>query len=416
MLRFRGWKTPLAALAFVAAGATFAHADDPGKTLVIPLYGQETNVWCWDAASLMVIKYFRPASPLTQCQIATQGTPGQACCTTPTPAPCVHTGWEMLSANGFTFSTSATALPFADFVGQITINKPVMYAVGWTGGGGHMMVADGWFVLGNVNYVQVNNPWPPNVGTQEQQTYDYWVGGPWYDHVTWADFYNIVDTTRPKFTFKIPKYQFARRWPPIPQPDPERFRLPINPEYPRLAVERLDQFRKAPPEIARRLGFLSTQEASRATLGTPLREFVVPAEALVGYSPNRPAVELLTGGDSYFYPVVVGNELRSSIRIAPGRQGKPEVIAIGDAGSAAHLSRLENLGPLLRQRSDVSLPAVRVPALGLFFVARFQGKAFEIASIFDVPTLRLKAGQFEDAGQVFMRLAPFLKNNLNGVM
>ena len=416
MLGFHKWKAPFAALALLAAGTTFARADDPGKLLVIPLYGQETSVWCWDAASLMVIKYFRPSSTLTQCEIATQGTPGQTCCTTPTPAPCVHTGWEMLSANGFTFSTSLTALPFADLVGQIAINKPVMYAVGWTGGGGHMMVADGWFVFANVNFVQVNNPWPPNVGTQEFQTYDYWVGGPWYDHITWANFYNIVDTQKPKFTFKIPNFKIARRWPPIPQPDPERFRLPINPEIPRLALERLDQFRKAPPEIARRLGFLSSQEAGRATLGTPLREFVVPAEALVEYSPNRPAASLLTGGESFFYPVVAGNELRSSIRIAPGREGKPEVIAIGDAGSASHLNRLEGIGPSLRQRSDVGLPAVRVPALGLLFVARFQGKALEIAPIFDVPTLGLKAGRFEDAGQVFIRLGPFLKNNLKGVM
>src|SRR5690242_7589728 len=45
-----------------------------GDQLAVPLYGQQTNVWCWDASSLMVIKYFRPSSPLTQCQIATQAT------------------------------------------------------------------------------------------------------------------------------------------------------------------------------------------------------------------------------------------------------------------------------------------------------------------------------------------------------
>src|SRR4051794_37493058 len=43
-----------------------------GEQLAVPLFGQETNVWCWDASSLMVIKYLRPASSLTECQIATQ--------------------------------------------------------------------------------------------------------------------------------------------------------------------------------------------------------------------------------------------------------------------------------------------------------------------------------------------------------
>lgn len=37
--------------------------------------------------------------------------------------------------------------------------------------------------------VEVNNPWPPNVGAHEWITYGNYVSGA--DHTHWDDFYNI---------------------------------------------------------------------------------------------------------------------------------------------------------------------------------------------------------------------------------
>ena len=53
-----------------------------------------------------------------------------------------------------------------------------------------MMVATGYVVIAGVNYVAVNNPWPPKVGDQYIKTYDDYVGGS--DHTHWDDYYNVT--------------------------------------------------------------------------------------------------------------------------------------------------------------------------------------------------------------------------------
>jgi hypothetical protein len=53
-----------------------------------------------------------------------------------------------------------------------------------------MMVARGYTTSrAGVNYVDVNNPWPPNAGDQYLTTYTNYVSGS--DHVHWTDYYNI---------------------------------------------------------------------------------------------------------------------------------------------------------------------------------------------------------------------------------
>ncbi|HEV3157733.1 MAG TPA: papain-like cysteine protease family protein [Candidatus Baltobacteraceae bacterium] len=408
-----------AAVGLTLGSGTVQAQSNPGATLAVPLYGQQTNVWCWDASSLMVIKYFRPWSTLTQCAIATQATSGQNCCTSPVPTPCVHTGWEMLSSNGFNFNTASTALSFATLNSEISAKRPVLYAIGWTGGGGHMLVADGWFILNGVEYVSVNDPWPPTSGTQEQQTYDYWVGGPYYDHVTWADFYDIVDTVptpspHPTIRFHTPFPRFSiRPYFEIPSiqlplgPDPLKKPNVVLPEVTQHATDTITQLHSASSEVIRRLGFASSDEVSAARLGTPLQEYIVPADKLAAYTAKNSPSSLLTGGTTLFYPVVVAGEVRSSVRVLT-RPGAPsQVISLGDTGTAAHLQQLEGINTLVGKRSDVSIPAVRIPALGLYFVGRTTAGKLQIASIFDVPWLGLKKGQFTDAQSVFLRLAPF---------
>ena len=44
--------------------------------------------------------------------------------------------------------------------------------------------------IDGVNYVSVNNPWPPNVGDQYTKTYDDYVSGS--DHTHWDDYYNVT--------------------------------------------------------------------------------------------------------------------------------------------------------------------------------------------------------------------------------
>jgi len=387
-----------------------------GDQLPVPLLGQQTNVWCWDASSLMVIKYFRPTTGLTECQIATQATPSVAnCCQSPFPAAYVHTGWEMLSKNGFSSSSTGTALSWADLKAQIsTKKKPVLFAWGWNGGGGHMLVATGWFTLAGQNYVRVNNPWPPTSGTKESYTYAAWVGGPGYDHITWDNWYNIVDTSK---IIKINPHLFqVFQVQPIPGPDPIREKLAVHPEVLRRATTTLDAIRTAPPELSRELGFAAGEDAKQAQLGTPLREYSVHLDALKSYTPNVAAPKLLTGGTTLFYPVLARGAIRSSVRVLAPTPAAAQTVSIGDTVTAGHLQLLEQVAPQLRTAGGPPVPAVRIPALGLYFVARPHGESLEVASIFDVPAYGLKQGSYESLEAVLARLAPIAKALPEGVM
>lgn len=388
-----------------------------GEQLAVPLLGQETNVWCWDASSLMVIKYFRPATPLTECQIATQATPSVPnCCLSPFPAACVHPGWEMLSKNGFSFASTTTALSWADLKAQISSKKkPVLFAWGWNGGGGHMLVATGWFTLAGQDYVRVNNPWPPTTGARESYTYAAWVGGPGYNHVTWDNWYNIVDNNakpikiNPNF-FRAYKVQLP------PGPDPLREKLAVHPEVLRRATTTLEAIRTAPPELSRELGFAAGEDARQAQLGTPLREYNVQLDSLRGYTPQVAASKLLTGGTTLFYPVVARGAIRSSVRVSTPTPETAQTVSIGDTATAEHLQLLESLAPQLRTAGGNPVPAVRILALGLYFVARPHGTGLEVASIFDVPAYGLKRGNYESLEVVLGRLAPIAKALPEGVM
>jgi hypothetical protein len=69
--------------------------------------------------------------------------------------------------------------------------RPVAFSWHWPGGGGHMMVAIGYQTVGGVNYVEINDPWAPNVGDHRFITYDFYVASSG-DHTHWDDFYQIT--------------------------------------------------------------------------------------------------------------------------------------------------------------------------------------------------------------------------------
>ncbi len=335
----------------------------------------------------------------------------------------------MLSQNGFRFdSTSNTAISWNTLVEQIsTLRTPVEYAIGWNGGGGHMLVAVGWFSLFGTNYVRVNDPWPPPSsasaevidppyagGAHESFTYQAWVGGPGYDHVTWADFYNITDSqaiqVRPHLPLQV---TLAALRNPI-GPDPLSQTV-AAPQTTRVATQTLEQIRTAPPSLILDLGFANADEAANATLGTPLREYSVGLDALQSYVPGTPASRVLTGGTTLFYPIVANGVIRSSVRVSEVSNRAPELLSIGDTGTAQRLEQFEQLVPRVRERSDTSIPAVRIPALGLYFVGRVSGGVLQIASLFDVPAYELVQGRFENLDAVLTRLAPIARR-INGVM
>lgn len=162
----------------------------------VPLNGQQTSMWCWAASGQMTMNFLHPASAVQQCDEANKRFGHTDCCNSPTPNACVNGGWPEYGKYNFSSATTADApLSWDAIKSQIyCAKKPIAFSWHWNSGGGHMMVVTGYATVGGVQYVAVNNPWPPTGGVQEIYTYDKYVGGAGQDHTHWNDYYNITYT------------------------------------------------------------------------------------------------------------------------------------------------------------------------------------------------------------------------------
>lgn len=167
------------------------------SSLPVTLHPQETDMWCWAASGQMVMDFL--GNNVSQCTQANNrfGVTNCPCqqCTSPIPnPPCVNGGWPEFEKYGFTYQrTSNTALTWSQLREELaqTCNKrPVAFSWHWDGGGGHMMVVNGYVTAGGVNYVSILDPWSPCAGDTRIIPYDEYVMGAGYTH--WDDFYQIV--------------------------------------------------------------------------------------------------------------------------------------------------------------------------------------------------------------------------------
>jgi hypothetical protein len=145
----------------------------------------------------MTMRYF--GHDVAQCTEANNRFGLNTCCQN-NSGNCNNGGWPEYNKYGFTADeTSDTPLTFAQVRGQVFCsNKPFAFSWHWNGGGGHMMVAKGYAVVNNTQYVDVNDPEPftnlqnLNGGTETLMTYGRYVSDT--DHTHWNDYYNITYT------------------------------------------------------------------------------------------------------------------------------------------------------------------------------------------------------------------------------
>lgn len=192
---------PLIALAVVGAFVA-SSCCHPGLIGSVPvtLHPQETWQWCWAASGQMVMHYL--GNNVAQCTQANNRFSRTDCCDIelcddPYQAhPCVMGGWPEFDKYGFSFDrTSDAALSWDDLKKQVSPEPycrktPFAFTWHWDGGGGHVMVANGYVEVGGTRYVSVLNPWAPCVGEAEIITYEYYVSSPGH-HTHWDDFYNV---------------------------------------------------------------------------------------------------------------------------------------------------------------------------------------------------------------------------------
>ena len=186
-----GRAIPTLALALVLGGCCRPPVQE---SLGVTLHPQETGMWCWAASGQMVMDYL--GNNVAQCTQANNRFGRKDCCNSPTPSACVKGGWPEFGKYGFTFATTSNAaLPWTTLKREIANSvrcgrRPFAFSWHWPKGGGHMMVAIGYRSVDGVGYVEMNDPWRPNVGDHRFITYDYYVESAGH-HTHWDDYYRV---------------------------------------------------------------------------------------------------------------------------------------------------------------------------------------------------------------------------------
>lgn len=175
-------------------GTSTACIPPTKQNLAVTLRPQETSMWCWAASGQMTMEYL--GHKVSQCVQANNRFSRNDCCNTPTPNDCVKGGWPEFAKYKFASQhTSNAALSWDQICRELADanscgRRAFAFTWAWPGGSGHMMAAIGYQTIDNVNYVEINDPWSPNVGDHRFITYDFYVQSPGH-HTHWDDYYEI---------------------------------------------------------------------------------------------------------------------------------------------------------------------------------------------------------------------------------
>lgn len=169
-----------------------AYAEEILVTLDVPLYAQQTDMWCWAASGEMIMGHL--GVNVSQCTQANAQFGRADCCTN--FENCDDGGWPEFDKYDFFFRGKADPLTFVHLTAQMTNNKPVGFVWEWTAGGAHYMVIRGVFQnAAGSQFLHVNDPAPWNAnknngGTAKLITYAEYIVAP--DHSLYWNDYGIV--------------------------------------------------------------------------------------------------------------------------------------------------------------------------------------------------------------------------------
>lgn len=124
------------------------------------------------------------------------------------------------------------------------------------------------------------------------------------------------------------------------------------------------------------MGMMSAEESKEAVLGTPLPIREIGYNSLLKYKEGSdPKSVFVAGPEQMLYPVLVKDEVRSSLTLVK----KEQTWQMTSYGDADRTTEIEKARMILREETggrdinEVSYSLVTVPAFGLYFVAQTQG-------------------------------------------
>lgn len=145
----QGWRP-----VFVAG---YAGEDPVDVVLRFPIQAQQQSQWCWAGVAASVSRYYVPSTTWTQCLIANQQWGRTDCCGAGATGACNNPsvlGTALTTVGHFDRQTSAQE-SLQTLENELVAGRPLCIRVGWSGGGGHFVVASG---VEDDGFVWVSDP------------------------------------------------------------------------------------------------------------------------------------------------------------------------------------------------------------------------------------------------------------------
>jgi hypothetical protein len=159
---------------------------------------QQQDQWCWAAVSVSVSHYYTPWSTWTQCGMVNAELGQTTCCTNGSSPACNQPNVldAPLRRAGVLDHMTSTDAGIGDISAEIGAGRPVCWRIGWSGGGGHFAVIEGYRLLPDA-WVAVDDPW---YGASDLPLTTLTTGG----YQGTGDWTHTYFTKRPPFFFPLP--------------------------------------------------------------------------------------------------------------------------------------------------------------------------------------------------------------------
>jgi hypothetical protein len=155
----------------------------------------------------------------------------------------------------------------------------------------------------------------------------------------------------------------------------------------------------------RGLGLDSLDQVASSALGEPLTVFRIQLDQLIAFKEADDPKKLLIDDKRITYPIVVNQEVVSSLSVAQVAGGGWRATDYGSANVVKALSRV---------RQNASDFIVEIPALKLYFIGSNRDSTLFLTPAIDDPRFSFSAGRAMSAASVILAVQPFA-NDYNGL-
>jgi hypothetical protein len=130
------------------------------KRLTFTMQRQQQTQWCWAATSVSVARYYDGTTGWTQCGMVDAELKQRGCCHDGRSARCnrPHVLDAPLARADVLGRKHNGAVGYSAIRSEIDAGRPVAWRIGWSGGGGHFAVIEG-YQRQSGQWVAIDDPW-----------------------------------------------------------------------------------------------------------------------------------------------------------------------------------------------------------------------------------------------------------------